>query len=623
MIAPAAAKKANRLGALRTLPAFVGMLWGTSRGLTAGSLTLRVVRAGLPVATLFVAKLIIDEVVRLGSHPVVQAPWVDVLESRLGVLLLAELGLALLADALGRGVNLVDSLLSDRFSDATSLRLMAHAATLDLADFEDSDIQDGLDRARRQASGRTGLISQLFGLAQDVITLTGFAVGIAAYAPWLILLLAAALVPAFLGELRFNAESYALSAFRTAERRELDYLRQTGASTGTAKEVKLFGLHGFLIDRYRTVSETIRSENAAFARRRATAGAGLAAVGTVGYYAAYGYLAWRTAIGALTVGDLTFLAASFLRLRGLLAGLLSGVSTLASQALYLRDLFDFLDVRPSITSPARGLAFPGVIREGLEFIEVGFQYPGAKGWAVRGLSFRVPAGQVVALVGENGAGKTTLVKLMTRLYDPGEGRILLDGVDLRAYDLDGLRAGIGVIFQDFVRYDLSAGDNIAVGRVALRDDRARIEHAAALGRADEVVGRLEGGYDQMVGRAVQGGCRAVGGRVAEGGDRAGVHAGCGAADLGRADGGAGCAGGVRGVPAVQGAERRADGGADLAPVLERADGGSDRGDRRGAGAGGGDASGAAGAGGPVCGIVRAAGGGVSVISCLALGTTCR
>ena len=500
-----------RLGALRTLPPFVRLLWRTSPGLTAGSLGLRLVRAGLPIATLFVAKLIIDEVVRLGSHPAPQAPWIDVLESRLGMLLLAELGLALLADALGRAVTLVDGLLSDRFSDETSLRLMAHAATLDLADFEDSDIQDGLDRARRQASGRTGLISQLFGLAQDGLTLIGFAASIAAYAPWLILLLAVALVPAFLGELRFNAESYALSAFRTAERRELDYLRQTGASTGTAKEVKLFGLNRFLLERYRTVADAIRQENAAFARRRATAGVGLAAVGTAGYYAAYAYLAFRTATGGLTVGDLTFLAASFLRLRGLLAGLLSGVSTLASQALYLQDLFDFLQVTPSITSPPNGRPFPAAIRTGVEFRDVGFRYPGAKGWAVRHLSFTVPAGQVVALVGENGAGKTTLVKLITRLYDPAEGAILLDGVDLRHYDLDGLRAGIGVIFQDFVRYDLSAGDNIAVGRVELRDDRARIEAAAQLGRADEVVDRLEHGYDQMVGRRFKGGVELSGG----------------------------------------------------------------------------------------------------------------
>lgn len=501
----------SRLGALRTLPAFITLLWRISRSLTAASLALRMARAGLPIATLFVAKLIIDEVVRLGSHPAPLQSWVDLLTSRLAMLLAAELFLALLADALGRGVTLVDSLLSDRFSDETSLRLMHHAATLDLRDFEDSDIQDQLDRARRQASGRTGLISQLFGLAQDTATLAGFAIGIAAYAPWLIALLAAALVPAFLGELRFNAEGYALNSRRTAERRELDYLRQTGASTGTAKEIKLFGLHGFLIDRYRTVSAIIRQENAAFARRRAGAGAGLAALGTLGYYAAYALLAWRTATGALTVGDLTFLAASFLRLRGLLAGLLSGFSTLASQALYLQDLFSFLQVRPAITSPVDGLPFPTEIQVGLAFEDVGFRYQGNEAWVVRHLSFIVPAGQVVALVGENGVGKTTLVKLLTRLYDPEEGRILFDGHDLRRYDLDGLRAGIGVIFQDFVRYDLSAGDNIAVGRIDERQNRARIEDAARLGRADEVVGRLEGGYDQMVGRRFRGGVELSGG----------------------------------------------------------------------------------------------------------------
>ena len=496
----------SRLGSLRTLPAFVTLLWNTSRGLATASLVLRLLRAGLPVATLFVAKLIIDEVVRLGAQPET-----DLLASRLAALLAIELALALLADALGRIVALVDSLLSDQFSDATSLRLMEHAALLDLRDLEDSDIQDRLDRARRQASGRTGMITQLLSLVQDAITLSTFAAGIAAYTPWLVLLLAAALVPAFLGELRFNAESYALSAFRTAERRELDYLRQTGASTSTAKEVKLLGLHGFLIDRYRSVSAVIRGENAAFARRRATAGAGLAALGTLGYYAAYAYLAWRTATGALTVGDLTFLAASFLRLRGLLAGLLSGVSTLASQALYLQDLFDFLEVRPGIASPPDGVAFPAALTIGLEFVDVGFRYPDAADWAVRHLSFTVRAGDVVALVGENGAGKTTLVKLMTRLYDPDEGRILLDGRDLRDYDLDSLRAGIGVIFQDFVRYDFSAGDNIAVGRIAQREDRARIEQAARHGRADEVIGRLQRGYDQMVGRRFKGGIELSGG----------------------------------------------------------------------------------------------------------------
>ena len=498
------------LGAFWTLPSFVVLLWRTSPALTLSALLLRVGRAGLPVATLFVAKLIIDEVVLLrasGAPATVAA----LLDSRLALLLAAELAFALLTDALGRAVTLVDGILSDRFSDETSLRLMRHAATLDLQDFEDSDTQDQLDRARRQASGRTGLIFQLFGLVQDAITLAGFAAGIAAYAPWLAVLLAAALVPAFLGEMRFNAESYALSAKRTADRRELDYLRQTGASTGTAKEVKLFGLHDFLIDRYRALSGSIRGENEAFARRRAGAGAVLAALGTAGYYAAYAALAWRAASGTLSVGDLTFLAASFLRLRGLLAGMLGQVSLLASQALYLQDLFTFLQIRPAITSPAAPLPFPATLQTGVVFEDVGFRYPGADRWAVRGLSFTVPAGQVVALVGENGAGKTTLVKLMTRLYDPDEGRILLDGQDLRAYDLHALRAGIGVIFQDFVRYDLSAGDNIAVGRIGLRGDRARIADAARMGRADEVIGRLPGGYDQVVGRRFKDGVELSGG----------------------------------------------------------------------------------------------------------------
>ena len=501
----------NRLGALQTLPAFVVLLWRTSHVLTIGSLALRLARAGLPIAALFVAKLIIDEVLRLRAHPALISSWADLLASRLATLLAAEFFLALLTDALGRGVSLIDTLLSDLFSDETSLRLMHHAATLDLQDFEDSDIQDQLDRARRQASGRTGLVSQLFGLAQDTVTLAGFAAGIAVYAPWLIVLLAIAMVPAFLGEMRLNAESYALNAHRTAERRELDYLRQTGASTGTAKEIKLFGLHDFLIDRYRSVSAIIRGENNAFAKRRARAGAALAALGTLGYYAAYAYLALRTARGGLSVGDLTFLAASFLRLRGLLAGLLSGVSTLASQALYLQDLFRFLQVQPSITSPANGLPFPAAITSGVVFEDVGFRYPDATNWAVRHLSFTIRAGEVVALVGENGAGKTTLVKLLTRLYDPDEGRILVDGHDLRAYDLEGLRAGIGVIFQDFVRYDFSAGDNIAVGRIAERHSHDRIVQAARLGRADDVIARLRGGYDQIVGRRFRGGVELSGG----------------------------------------------------------------------------------------------------------------
>ncbi len=505
----------ERFGALRNLPPFLALIWRTSPALTGATLVLRLLRALLPVAMLFLGKLIIDEVValsRLPTHPPDLAAWVSGgLATRLVLLLLGELGLALLTDGLGRTVTLLDGLLSERFSNASSLRLMEHAATLDLRDFEDSETQDRLDRARRQASGRTGLIGLMFGQAQDLVTLAGFAAGIAAYAPGLILLLAAALVPAFLGEAHFNTLAYALSTRRTRERRELDYLRQTGASTDTAKEVKLFGLNGFLIGRYRQLSQAMQRENQGFAIRRAGWGAALAALGTAGYYAAYAWLAARAVAGGLTVGDLTFLAASFLRLRGLLEGLLGGLSSMASQALYLQDLFTFLEVRPGIVSPRDPLPFPEGLGTGIVFEGVGFRYPGANRWAVRGLSFALHPGEVLALVGENGAGKTTIVKLLTRLYDPDEGRILLDGQDLRRYDLDDVRGGVGVIFQDFVRYDLSAADNIAVGRIEAQHDRPRIEAAAQRGMADEVIRRLPRGYDQMVGRRFRGGLELSGG----------------------------------------------------------------------------------------------------------------
>ena len=233
---------------------------------------------------------------------------------------------------------------------------------------------------------------------------------------------------------------------------------------------------------------------------RASWGGLFTAIGTVGYYTAYAYIAWQTLAGAFSVGDLTFLAGSFRRLRTLLEGLLASFSSTAGQALYLDDLFSFFEVAPEIMSPEIPLPFPKPIAQGFVFEDVGFRYPGAERWAVRGLSFTLKAGEVVALVGENGAGKTTLVKLLARLYDPDEGRILLDGHDLRDYDLDALRGNMGVIFQDFVRYNLSAADNITVGMIEERDDRPRIIRTAERSQADEVIARLPGGYDQMIGK---------------------------------------------------------------------------------------------------------------------------
>jgi ATP-binding cassette subfamily B protein len=285
-----------------------------------------------------------------------------------------------------------------------------------------------------------------------------------------------------------------------------------GASVETAKEVKIFNLNRFFIARFRELSDRFFAANRLLARKRAIWGTLLAALGTLGYYIAYAYIAWRTVRGDFSIGDLTFLAGSFRRLRQLLEGLLIGFSQVAGQALYLDDLFSFFEITPEIAPPANALAIPRPIARGFVFENVGFRYPDAERWALRALDFELRAGEVLALVGENGAGKTTLVKLLARLYDPDEGRILLDGRDLRDYDLDDLRANIGVIFQDFVRYHLTARENIGVGQIDAMDDLPRIREAARRALADEVVDSLPQGYEQLIGRRFKTGVDLSGGQ---------------------------------------------------------------------------------------------------------------
>ena len=512
---PNVATLKERFSALRTLRPFIAMVWQASPSLMGTSLTLRFVRALVPVVALYVGKLIIDDVVRLvqmPGRPSTLDGWLATGELQwLGVLLGIEFALAVLSDVLIRVVSLVDGLLSEQVTNVSSVRLMKHAATLDLEDFEDAEFQDQLERARRQTSGRLTLMAQLLAQAQALVTVATFAAGLLLYAPWLILLLLVALLPVFLGEQHFNARTYTLDFGRTPERRELDYVRQTAASVETAKEVKIFGLNRWLIEHYSRLANGFYAANRQLALKRAGWGSLFAAIGTIGYYLAYAYIVWRTLGGAFSIGDLTFLAGSFARLRGLLEQLLTTFSTTATQALYLNDLFSFFDMRPEILSPANARPFPRPIRQGFTFEDVGFIYPGAEHWAVRHLDFTLKAGEVVALVGENGAGKTTLVKLLTRLYDPDEGRILLDGHDLREYDLEALRASMGVIFQDFVRYNFTARDNIAVGRIESRDDQARIERAAHASQADEVIAGLGAGYDQRIGKRFKNGVELSGG----------------------------------------------------------------------------------------------------------------
>ncbi|RSK40865.1 ABC transporter ATP-binding protein [Hymenobacter perfusus] len=500
----------ERFSALKNLPEFLRLVWQTSPGLTLGNVALRLLRAALPVAMLYVAQLILDAVVQLSRQPAPERVLAPVL-----TLVALEFGLAVLSDALGRGVALLDSLLGDLFANQTSIRLMQHAAELDLDQFEDSAFYDKLERARRQTLSRTVLMSQVLSQAQDFITMGFLAVGLVAFNPWLLLLLLVAVVPAFLGESHFNERSYSLVHGWTPERRELDYLRQTGASDETAKEVKIFGLSGFLIDRFRTLSDEFYQQNKSLVIKRAGWGTFFAAVGAAGYYAAYVYILSQTVRGQVSIGQLTFLAGSFARMRGLLEGILSRFSAVAEGALYLQDFFDFFHLQPRIVrqelTGERPIPFPRPIKQGFTFEGVGFKYRNAEKWALRNLSFELQAGEKLALVGENGAGKTTLVKLLSRLYDPTEGRILLDGHDLREYDPQELRQEIGVIFQDFVRFQLPAGQNLAVGRIEEKDNQPRIEQAAQQSLADSVIAKLPQGYEQMIGRRFNGGVDLSGG----------------------------------------------------------------------------------------------------------------
>jgi ATP-binding cassette subfamily B protein len=318
-------------------------------------------------------------------------------------------------------------------------------------------------------------------------------------------------IPAFLGEAHFAALGYSLLYQWTPERRLLDYLRYMGASDESAKEVKLFGLSDFLVGRYATLSDRFYDENKRLAVRRNVVSTVLVSIGTLGYYAAYAVIIYMTVMGRFTIGALTFLAGSFRQSRDLIQQVLLSLSQIYEQSLYLSDLFTFFDVRPRVVSAPGARPVPTPVRKGFEFRDVGFRYPGSETWAVRHLTFEIPAGERLALVGENGAGKTTLVKLLARLYDPDEGRILLDGTDLRAYDLASLRRNVGVIFQDFVRYDFVLRENIGVSQVEALSDEARIQDAARRSLADGLAARFEKGYDQMLGRRFDGGVELSGG----------------------------------------------------------------------------------------------------------------
>jgi ATP-binding cassette subfamily B protein len=494
----------TRLASLRNIRPLLGMVWDTSPALVSITTALRLIRALLPLAMLWVSKLILDSVVgwiKRGNGD----------SAGLWKLVALELGLAVLSDLLGRANSLADSLLGDRFTNRVSVRLIEHATQLDLASFEDPVFYDKLERARRQTTGRIGLLAAVLNVAQDTLSLISLSAGLIVFSPWLMVLLVAAVIPAFLGETHFTTLAYSVLYRWTPQRRLLDYLRMLGASSQSAKEVKIFGLGTHLAERYHEVSDRIYEDNKKVAVKRAGVGFLLNLVSTGGYYGAYAVVLIRTLAGAISIGTFTFLTGAFSRSRMYIEKILQSFTDISDQALYLKDLFEFFEMEPSIRSLPGALPAPRPIRAGFEFRNVAFAYPGSSTMVVENINFRLEAEEKIALIGENGAGKTTLVKLLARLYDPTAGQILLDGVDLREYDVEDVRKEIGVIFQDYMRYELLAKENIGFGKIEDLADQARIELAAQKSMAFQVIGKLPNGYDQMIGRRFDGGVDLSGG----------------------------------------------------------------------------------------------------------------
>jgi len=494
------------------------LAWRTHRGYAALTVVLRLLRALVPIVALWLGKLIIDAIVaaRAGRPD----------SARLWTLVAMEMAAVLAGEALSKASTVIEGLFGNLCSDYISEKIIQHAATLDLTHFEDPAFYDRLERAQRQTTGRIGLLVQLLTGCQDIITLVSLASAVTVYSPLLFCLLIASVAPGFMGETHFTSLEYALVYRWTPERRRLDYLRFLSGSNRTIKEVLMLGLGEWLVKRYRALARRFYREMKSLAVRKGLAATGLSLLGVLGYYAAYVVILSRGFYGLIGIGTLTFLAASFLRSRDVSQRLTMTATNIYEQSLYSKDLFDFFATQPRLVSRPGALAVPDRIRGGIVFEDVGFQYPQSDRWAIRNVSFQIGAGERLAIVGENGAGKTTIAKLLARLYDPTEGRILLDGIDLRDYHLASLRHAIGIIFQDFVRYDLRLDENIAVGEIDGLEDyletadaseqdghvtHPSIASAAEKAQASSLAARLPGGYRQMLGHRFEKGVELSGG----------------------------------------------------------------------------------------------------------------
>jgi ATP-binding cassette subfamily B protein len=493
----------DRLRALRNVPPVLKILWESGPAVVTWSIVLRLLVAGLPALLGYISSWILGHVkLAIDHQPLPPQFW---------WMVGAEVALAVFANAVNRAIDYTASLLSDRYTFFVSIRVMRKAADLDLTTYEDPVFYDRLERARVQATDRLAMIQQMGSLMQQVVT-TAIFTGILMYhSPWLVLLLTLGVLPSFLGETHYAFLGYAKNFRQTPAKRQMDYLRQAAGSREGAKELKLYNLADYFTGRFTSLSKQIYDENVDLSRRKLFWGGLLTMVGTLGYYGSYVFVIWRAVRGQIDMTTLLFLTTSIIQAQSNLQQVFSSASGIADQALFLTDLIAFFDMQPTVLSKPDGKLTPRPIRRGFEFKNVSFAYPGTTRRVLKNFNFTLAPGERVALIGENGQGKTTVVKLITRLYDPTEGQILLDGVDLRDYKLEDLHHEIGVIFQDFMRYEMTARENIAVGRVEREHTEDEIRQAAEKSLAASVVAKLENGYDQMLGRRFETGVELSGG----------------------------------------------------------------------------------------------------------------
>lgn len=495
----------DSITALQYIPRFFTKVYKVNPILFILNSSARIVLSIMPILMLWIGKIIIDEVIEL-----INTTNGD--QKYLWTMVAIEFGLAVITDVLNRGINLSDSLIGDLYANKSSVEIIKKTGEVELEQLEDPDFYDKLERARRQTTSRVGLMSNVLSQIQDIITVISLIGGLIFFEPWLVLLLFFSIIPAFLNEVKFSRYTYSLARGWTKERRELDYLRYTGASDKTAKEIKLFHLSDFIANRFDVLSHKYYEQTRKLTIRKNVLGGLFNILGVIAYYAAYILILIRTLTSILSIGELTFLSGSFRGLRTRMQNIFMRFSRISESALYLKDYFDFLDIESTIKTKKQSRPLPIKIKKGFEFIDLHFRYPRSDVDVLKGVSFELNFGDTIALVGENGAGKTTLIKLILRFYEPTKGKILLDGIDIREFDKLEYQKLFGVIFQDFVKYDFTAGENIAVGKIEAIDDEERIQKAAELSLADDVINPLPLKYKQQLGKRFNNGKDLSGGQ---------------------------------------------------------------------------------------------------------------